>query len=367
MGTPFLTSTRNKLRNKVKKIGRNRSKRPVKSFNEDQLKEEAFSHGDRETRAVPVSQIVGSVGRYNDFDSKFRPKQHIPPDRLKSIMKAMRKGKSLPPVKLYQIKDEYYVLDGNHRISAAKAFGYSDINAHVVEFVPSKNTLENILYREKSDFMGQTGLPSPIELTEIGQYDFLLQQVASHRGWLEKKKKAPVSMADAASDWFKTIYRPLAGIIEKGRLIESFPARTPADLYAYVSFHQWEKGRTRKYGIGIDRLIPNNMEDFRKKMSKIKSYEYPEMQREITAFILIDVKAKHENRIMEKLFSLKEVRELHSVHGNVDILLKFALTRDILTSDAEIISQFVHEKVRTLPGVTSTQTLIPGTSKVKKK
>jgi uncharacterized ParB-like nuclease family protein len=73
----------------------------------------------------------------------------------------MRQGKSLPPVKLYQIKDEYYVLDGNHRIAAAKEFGRSEIMAKIVEFIPSSNTLENIIYREKKRICGanRIGLP----------------------------------------------------------------------------------------------------------------------------------------------------------------------------------------------------------------
>jgi DNA-binding Lrp family transcriptional regulator len=109
------------------------------------------------------------------------------------------------------------------------------------------------------------------------------------------------------------------------------------------------------------------MEEFRKKMSNMKEIEYPEMQREITAFILINVKAKSEYKIMDKLFSLKEVLEVHSVHGEVDLLVKIMLTRDLLSSDAEIIGQFVHNKVGSLSGVTSTVTLIPGVSKMKEK
>ena len=46
-------------------------------------------------------------------------------------------------------------------------------------------------------------------------------------------------------------------------------------------------------------------------------------------------------------------------------MVKVVLTRDLLSSDAEIISQFVHEKVRQLPGVISTNTLIPGLSRIK--
>ena len=68
---------------------------------------------------------------------------------------------------------------------------------------------------------------------------------------------------------------------------------------------------------------------------------------------------------MEKLFELEEVREVHSVHGDVDLLVKIELTRDLLSSDAEMISQFVHGEIRQLTGVISTKTLIPGFSKSK--
>jgi hypothetical protein len=53
------------------------------------------------------------------------------------------------------------------------------------------------------------------------------------------------------------------------------------------------------------------------------------------------------------------------VHGDVDLLVKFVLTRDLLSSDAEVISQFVHDHVRQLPGVKNTKTLIPGLSRIK--
>jgi DNA-binding Lrp family transcriptional regulator len=113
--------------------------------------------------------------------------------------------------------------------------------------------------------------------------------------------------------------------------------------------------------------MADNMEEFRKKMSNTKEIEYPEMQRGITAFILINVKAKSEFKIMDKLYALEEVQEVHSVHGEIDLLVKVMLTRDLLSSDAEIIGQFVHNKVRSISGVTSTVTLIPGVSKMKEK
>jgi len=281
------------------------------------------------------------------------------------IKKAFRGGKSLPPVDLYQIKNEYYVMDGNHRIAVAKEFGFQEIDAHVVEFIPSKSTLENLLYRERAEFNDRTGLPYDIELTETGQYSYLIKQISEHQHFLEKEINQPITFEKAAADWYETIYNPLAAIIKKGRLIESFPGRTIADFFAYISYQHWDKGRTRAYGIGINELVPKDMEDFRKKMADLKESEYPEMQRGITAFVFMNVKASKDLRIVEKLFAFEEVREIHSVHGDIDIIAKIQLKRDLLTPDSEIISYFVQEKIRRVPGIISTQTLIPGFSKIK--
>lgn len=337
----------------------------VKSFKKDQIKEDAFDTRDRGTRVVPLKQIVGSVGRYRDFDRKFRLRHHLPSDKFDRVKYLMEGGVALPPVKLYQIKDEYYVLDGNHRVSAAKELGYQQIEACIVEFLPSPTTLENILYCEKAEFFDETGLQEEIELTEAGQYTHLIYQIQNHRHFLEQTQQEPVSLESAAVDWYKTIYRPLATLIQRGRLIEFFPQRTIADLYTYISSHQWEKRQRRTYSKEIDHLIPNDMEEFRKSMLEKQEIEYPEMQREITVFVLMNVSAKRESRIMEKLFALDEVREIHCVHGNVDIIVKIVLKRDLLSSDAETISDFVSHHIGQLSGVKSTQTLIPGISKIK--
>lgn len=348
-----------------KALRRRQGATQVKAFESARKNEDGLEPIKRGIRPVPLDQIVGSVGRYHDFDIRFRPKDHLPKERLDTIKHAMKEGRSLPPVKLYQIKDEYYVLDGNHRIAAAKALGLKIVDANIVELIPSKKTLENILYREKRDFQEKTGLPVAIDLTEVGQYAYLIKQINDHWYFLEEAGTTAVPFQEAVADWHKSIYIPLSTLIEKAGIIQFFPRRTVDDLYAYISYQQWEKGQARRYGIGIDRLIPKDMEEFRKKMAKMKEVEYPEMKREITAFILMRVKPKDEFHIMKKLFAMDEVREVHSVHGDVDMLVKVVLTRDLLASDAEIIGQFVHDTVIQLPGVVNTQTLIPGASRVK--
>jgi hypothetical protein len=335
------------------------SKRGIASFKEAQQREGAFEARDCGLQSVPLARIAGSVSRYRDFDARFRLKPHLPRERLAFIRKAMREGRPLPPVELYRIKDDYYVMDGNHRIAVAKENGFREIDARVIEFLPSA-----LLYDEKRAFQEQTGLDAGIELTEAGQYAVLLDQIRGHRGFLAEQGRE-ASLRDAAADWRRTVYEPLAAILEASGLPRRFPGRTAADLYAYISAHQWARGHSRSYGGGIDRVLTNDMEEFRTNMLTRKQSDYPEMLRQITVFVLMNISARNEQRILDRLFELEEIREVHSVHGSIDILAKVVLTRDLLSSDAEVVSRFVQERVRRIPGVLSTQTLIPGISRVK--
>jgi hypothetical protein len=48
------------------------------------------------------------------------------------IATARQRGKPLPPVELIQVGDVYFVRDGHHRISVARALGQRDIGAEVM-------------------------------------------------------------------------------------------------------------------------------------------------------------------------------------------------------------------------------------------
>lgn len=314
---------------------------------------------------MPLDKIVGSVGRYQDFDERFHLRSRAPSERLEQIKNAMRQGAVLPPVRLWQIRDVYYVEDGNHRVAAAKALGHDEILAHIVEFIPSGDNLRDALYRRRALFLDETGLHADITLTEPGQYERLLGQIQRHHEHLQRTERADLTFQEAAKDWYLHIYRPLTTLLSRAHLLREFPGRTPADLYAYVSVRLWEKGERRHYGIGLNEILPDDMEAFREKMKNADMDHYPEMQRTITAFVLMNVQAKKEGKIVERLFQLEEVHEVHSVFGDVDLLVKVQLRRDLLSSDAETISHFVHENIRQIPGVIATKTLIPGASRIK--
>lgn len=337
---------------------------PSAHFDLVREQEQAYQTITRGTREVPVNQIVGSVGRYHDFDEKFRPQSHGSDEKLQRLIKEMRVGKTVPPIALYQIKDNYYILDGHHRFSAAKHLHHDSIRACIVELIPSKDTLENQRYLEKIEFRDQYRLANTITLTELGQYRHLAEQIEAHARYL--RTDAPqLTIAQAAADWYKTIYLPLYRIICNSGLPDSFQNRTPDDLYLYISTHQWQENKSRHFGGGIDTLIPKDMEEFRTAMAARKEQEYPDMKRQITAFILMNVEGRYEDKILDKLQALDEVREIHSVHGSIDIIIRVKLVRDLLSSDAELVSQFTQSTIRQWNGVVSTQTLLPGISHLK--
>ncbi len=85
-------------------------------------------------QTVSIDQIRGSQGRCNDFDSNFTPlKDHIQ-ERWVGIATAYHAGTALPLVKLVQVGQEYFVQDGHHRVSVARALGQKEIEAEVTSW-----------------------------------------------------------------------------------------------------------------------------------------------------------------------------------------------------------------------------------------
>jgi hypothetical protein len=93
-------------------------------------------------RAVPVEKIVGSVGRTRDFDGAFLPTWARAATRWKRVDWAFYGAWDLPPVRLFKVGDEYFVEDGNHRVSVVRYQGVEMIDAEVVELlarIPRQN------------------------------------------------------------------------------------------------------------------------------------------------------------------------------------------------------------------------------------
>lgn len=90
---------------------------------------------------VSLDKIVGSERYCLDFDRSFFPRQLRLQDRWVRIDQAYYEQITLPPVELLKVGDGYFVVDGNHRVSVARARGQKLINAFITAVdisLPSK-------------------------------------------------------------------------------------------------------------------------------------------------------------------------------------------------------------------------------------
>jgi len=86
------------------------------------------------TRTVALDDIRGSLDRAGDFDCEFYPLNERSETRWVRVATAMVRGLALPPVELIQVGEVYFVVDGHHRISAARALKYTHVDAVVTEW-----------------------------------------------------------------------------------------------------------------------------------------------------------------------------------------------------------------------------------------
>ena len=200
-------------------------------------------------RAVPVDKIIGSVGRYRDFDRVFLPTQDRTASRWRSIACAHYDDVSLPPVKLYKIGDAYFVLDGNHRVSVAREQGVEFVDAEVIEAATRVPVTADLdagdleIKGEYTRFLERTRLDEVrpdqrIEFTIGGGYERLLEHIAVHRYFMGLEQQRFIPEDEAVCDWYEHVYLPLVYIIREKDTLADFPGRTEADLYLWVMDHQ---------------------------------------------------------------------------------------------------------------------------------
>jgi uncharacterized ParB-like nuclease family protein len=205
---------------------------------------------------ISLDQIVGSVGRYEDFTRTFMPRKTSTRQRWEHV-DSMADSGGWSPIEVYKVSDTYFVRDGNHRVSVARQLGMETIEAEIWEYstrVPVEADDESddiILRQEYLEFLESTELDKLrpdqwIVLTLPGGYWELEESIAIHRHWKSWDKDEDMPWPEAVADWYDTIYVPLATKIREEGILSLFPGRTEADLVVFVLRH-WDK-LEREYG-----------------------------------------------------------------------------------------------------------------------
>lgn len=224
-------------------------------------------------RQVLLEQIVGSVGRYNDFDRAFLPRQSHTRGRWMSIDSAYLRDVALPAVELYKVGDAYFVKDGNHRVSVARERGQAYIDAVVIEIdipIPVDASMDIdtiILKREEANFLESTRLGEllpgvDISLTLPGGYQKLLEHISVHRWFMGIERNYEIAWEDAVRDWYNNVYLPLVQVIRENDVLKEFPDRREADLYLWVIEHLWFLRQEYKTEISLKQAASHFVKEY---------------------------------------------------------------------------------------------------------
>ncbi|HMQ50728.1 MAG TPA: hypothetical protein PKE64_31285 [Anaerolineae bacterium] len=86
---------------------------------------------------IPIEKIVGSVSRSTDFTRTFMPvtNDRASRERWRKIYTLVTLGKATPPIEVYQVGQQFFVVDGHHRVSVARHLGWKSLQAHVTELL----------------------------------------------------------------------------------------------------------------------------------------------------------------------------------------------------------------------------------------
>ncbi len=226
------------------------ARRPNRLLSYDEIKDKLHLGGSvyGGIRSVPVKSIIGSVDRYRDFDRAFLPAQTFTGDRWKAINRAFYRDESLPPVKLYQVRDAYFVLDGHHRVSVARQHEVEFIDAEVIKvqsrvpLTPDIDAHDLEILGEYDAFLRCTQLDKlrpeqNIRFTIAGGYERLIEHIAVHRYFMGIDEQRDVDEAEAVTHWYDSVYLPIVEVIREQNTLADFPQRTESDLYLWLMDH----------------------------------------------------------------------------------------------------------------------------------
>ena len=212
-------------------------------------------------KTVPINLIIGSEGRYQDFNKYFLPKSEHLRRRWERVDEARLSDITLPPIQLYEIGGVYFVRDGNHRVSVAKAQGVEMVDAELISLstelqLTPDMTLEeltdSLLLYEKKTFYEKTSFNTLTGCEELnfsipGRYDVIYDHIEVHKYFMNQTQEEEVAFDEALVSWYSAVYAPIIKIITEEKLCSLFPERTASDLYIWIVNH-WDSLK-KKYGI----------------------------------------------------------------------------------------------------------------------
>jgi hypothetical protein len=205
-------------------------------------------------QVVALESIVGTTDRVTGFDRQFRPTSSTVRTRWERVAAAMRRGEPLPPVSLYRVGEVHFVRDGHHRVSAARALGWHDIDAYVTAVqtkvgagrelrladLPLKS--HERLFRERVPLSPDRA--ARVRLADPMDYGSLAEGVEAWGFRNMQERGQLLDRAEVAELWFD---HEFATVIELLREADLLGSGTEADAYHRVACERYDLTRSHEW------------------------------------------------------------------------------------------------------------------------
>jgi hypothetical protein len=172
---------------------------------------------DASGQSIPVAAAAGTLARGDDFDVDLQPIHPHLRQRRDHIAALLDAGTPLLPVSLVRVGQLYFIADGHHRLSAAKARGQLAIDAQIttvctVAYACHCLTREHLtLKAAERDFLTSVPLPDPatLDLWLDHPHDYQRLAAAARRWASHHTADRPLAPATARAWWHQDVL-PLA-------------------------------------------------------------------------------------------------------------------------------------------------------------
>jgi hypothetical protein len=215
---------------------------------------------------IPLDQIVGSVDKVKDFDRRFRPTSDRSRQRWEALAEKSRLGEYLPPIDVYKLGNLYFVIDGHHRVSVARAQGATEIEADITEIetvidtdgIGGRRDLEGknwgLRFLKRVPLTGERR--AAINCTDPTDYPRLAEMIEAWACRLMHDEATYFDQPTMAMRWFDEEYTPVVEMIDEAGVRGR--NETGADAYIRVAGERYRLIREHDWNRDVMKIVAEN-------------------------------------------------------------------------------------------------------------
>ncbi|OHD54929.1 MAG: hypothetical protein A2Y33_02960 [Spirochaetes bacterium GWF1_51_8] len=200
---------------------------------------------------VEVEKIIGTENRGEDFGEDFLPLHEWMDERWLRVKEVWASGEQMDPIQLVEYGGYYFVRDGHHRVSIAKAEKMKKVYAGVIEHKVPVDLIPNMTRQYIPSFQEKVKFQKDTELFDIlpeknfdvrvpDTWDKLKTYIfRAHKHWMEDRDDKTPGKKQLILDWNIEVYEEAIAEIRLNQLTLLYPNMGVTDIFCEL-MEFWE-------------------------------------------------------------------------------------------------------------------------------